>query len=163
MKSSSDSRPTQGFTLVEMLAVCALMAVCALAVLPLSEITSVRWKERELRSALLAIRAAIDEYKRFQDEIGPKGVYAGSGYPPDLWVLVEGVPDPRPHARTARKVWLRRLPRDPFAPEHLPADQTWGLRSFESPAHLPQPGADVYDVHSLSTRMGTNGIWLRQW
>lgn len=156
-------KPHNGFTLVEMLVVAAMMAIVATAVLPMADIASVRGKERELRRSLLEIRSAIDAYKRFVDEARPPSARGTTGYPPDLQSLVQGLPDTRPGAPTPRIVWLRRLPRDPFAPTDLAAEQTWGLRSYDSPADAPRAGADVYDVYSLSTRRGSNGIWLRQW
>lgn len=163
MKPLTRRRAVRGFTLVEVLAVAAMMSVLALAVLPLAEIANTRWKERELRSALREIRAAIDAYKRFSDETTPVAQRRGSGYPPSLAALVDGLPDTRPAAPSARVVWLRRVPRDPFASAGVSAEASWGLRSYDSPADAPRPGADVYDVYSLSPRIGSNGIELRQW
>lgn len=164
-----------GFTLVEMLVVLAMMSVVAMAILPLSEIANTRWKERELRTALHEIRTAIDEYKRLTDRTtgdrttgdrttGERAA-AGSGYPPTLQALLEGVParDSAQGSAPRPRPLLRRIPRDPFAPDGVPAERSWGLRSYDSPAHTPRPGVDVYDVYSLSPRMGSNGIWLRQW
>ena len=107
---------------------------------------------------------AIDAYKKVSDASMPASApRAGgvSGYPPTLAALVQGLPDPQASGRTI--YFLRRVPRDPFAPDALPADQTWGLRSFASPADAPAPGADVYDVHSLAEGTGLNGVPLRQW
>lgn len=155
----------RGFTLVEMLVVCAMMSILAMAVLPLAEISLARWKERELRAALREIRGAIDAYKKAADQIGtPKSGESGeSGYPPSLQALVDGLADPRPRAPSPRLVFLRRVPRDPFAPDGVVPEQSWGLRSYASPAHAPRPGVDVYDVYSLSARTGSNGIALRNW
>ena len=84
-----------GFTLVEMLVVTGLMAVLAMAALPMAEITSARAKEQELRLALREIRAAIDAYKRFSDEASLPASRQGSGYPPQLATLTEGAVDLR--------------------------------------------------------------------
>ena len=86
-----------------------------------------------------------------------------SGYPPNLDVLWQGVPDlSRPDHR--KIYFLRRLPRDPFYPDQsAPPDQTWGTRCYASPPDDPQPGADVYDIHSLSPQTGLNGVPYRDW
>lgn len=152
----------EGFTLVEMLVVVAMMSVLAMAVLPLAEVSSARSKERELRDALREIRLAIDQYKAASDRL-PAGRAHGTGYPPSLGALVAGIVDPRDPPGSPLRPLLRRVPRDPFAPDGLPAEQSWGLRSFDSPAHAPRAGDDVYDVFTLSARVGTNGIPLRQW
>lgn len=150
-------RLVAGFTLIEMLVVAAMLSILALAALPMAEIAQTRWKERELRAALWEIRAAIDAYKRQHDEAsaGRAQGGGGSGYPPSLESLLVGVVPARP--------LLRRIPRDPYAPDGVAAEQSWGLRSFASPAHAPRPGDDVYDVYSTSTRVGSNGIALAKW
>jgi general secretion pathway protein G len=85
-----------------------------------------------------------------------------SGYPPNLEVLVEGVPDITQPDR--RKIYfLRRLPRDPMNPDkELAPAQSWGLRSYESPADAPAPGEDVYDIYSTSDAVGLNGVPYRE-
>lgn len=153
-------RLNDGFTLVEMMAVVAILSVVSLMILPIAQITTQREKERELRRALWTIRDAIDAYKRDVDQ-GLAASATPSGYPPSLTILVAGVPDARAVGSIRR--YLRQLPRDPFAPPEIAAESSWGIRSYASPVDEPRQIDDVYDVHSTATRLGTNGIPLRSW
>jgi general secretion pathway protein G len=150
----------RGFTLIELLIAVAVIAVLASIAQPLSELSVQRTKEQELRRALRDIRDALDAYKRAADEGRIVRAADQSGYPPSLAMLVEGVPDARSPAG-AKLYFLRRLPKDPFAPAG--SEQAWGVRSYASPPERPVPGRDVFDVHSLSPRAGLNGVPYREW
>lgn len=150
-----------GFTLVELLVVMAVLGILAMAAMPLAEVSVQRDREQELRRGLWQIRDAIDAYKRAVDT-GHVAVSAGvSGYPTNLQVLVEGVPDAKATGQT--QYFLRRVPRDPFADESVSAADSWGLRSYASAPESPRAGADVYDVYSRSNKIGLNGVALRDW
>lgn len=154
---------TAGFTLIEMAIVVAIIGVLATGIAPLSQLVHQRAQERELRQALRDIRSALDRYHQAHES----GLIArqadGSGYPPKLEVLTEGVPDAR-SADGRMLYFLRRLPRDPFHPDpRAPAAATWGLRSYASPPDDPQAGKDVFDVYSLSPAVGLNGVPHRAW
>ncbi len=155
-------KPQRGFTLVEMLAVVTIVGILAAAAQPLSVWVHKRQQENELRQNLRSIRQALDAYKQAGQE-GRIAVAAdASGYPPSLSSLVEGVPDLKDPK--GRKIYfLRRLPRDPFADNSLPAARSWGLRSYESPADSPQPGRDVFDVYSRAPGLGLDGTPYREW
>jgi general secretion pathway protein G len=149
----------RGYTLVELLAVLAILSILAMGAAPLAELASQRQKEQVLRDALWEIRGALDAYKRAVDGGQLPRQAGGSGYPPGLTALVEGVTG----AQGQRLYFLRRLPRDPFAPPEQTAEASWALRCYDSPPEAPRPGADVYDVQSRSTRIGSNGIPLKDW
>lgn len=153
----------RGFTLIELLVTVVLVTILATAALPLSELTVKRSKEQELRIALRELRTAIDAYKQAGDEGRIEKAITASGYPETLDILVEGAVNIKSPGHE-RIYFLRRLPRDPFfADADVPAAETWGQRSYASPADDPQEGDDVYDVFSLSEGTGLNGIPYRQW
>jgi len=151
-----------GFTLVEMVAVVAIVGVLASAAVPLGLWMQKRQRETELRLALRTIRNAIDAYKLSVDQGRIATAADASGYPPTLQVLVDGVPGIGP--LEGRRVYLlRSLPRDPFADPALAPGQTWSLRAYESPPDAPQAGRDVFDVHSLSEGRALDGSLYREW
>jgi general secretion pathway protein G len=80
-----------GFTLIELLVTLALVALVALVAVPLSEVSSLRQKESELRLNLRTIRAALDAYKAGVDAGEIVRDTGASGYPRSLEVLVNGV------------------------------------------------------------------------
>jgi general secretion pathway protein G len=156
-------RAQRGFTIIELLVVMAVLGILGAALLPLSETLVTAQKERALKQALWELRDAIDRYKAYGDEgliAPPKRANAASGYPPNLQTLVAGSPQSE---GSARHFFLRRIPRDPFAAPELPAEQTWGLRSYASPPDKPLAGADVYDVYSLSTAKALDGSYYKDW
>jgi general secretion pathway protein G len=157
------AKRARGFSLIELLVVIAMMAVLASIGFPLAELSHRRAQEEELRRSLREIRTALDAYKRMVDAGLIARPAGGSGYPPNLRVLVEG----EVNAQTplaSRLYFLRRLPRDPMAAETLTdAAETWGLRSYDSPPNDPQVGRDVYDVFSKAQGAGLDGRPYRQW
>ena len=153
----------RGFTLIELVVTVAIVGILAATVLPLAQISAQRAKESELRVALRQIRDAIDAYKAAGDAGQIERQADASGYPPSLRVLAGGVADIK-SAEPKRIYFLRRVPRDPFYPDiDTPDDETWGLRSYESPPDAPAPGDDVFDVYSLSEKAGLNGLPYREW
>jgi len=152
----------RGFTLIEMLVVLAMLGLLASAARPLLEMSVQRSREHELRQALRTLREALDAYKRAVDTGSIVLSPEDSGYPQKLQLLVDGVVDAKsPNGR--RIFFLRRLPRDPFAPADLDAAETWGLRSYDSAPDDPRAGKDVFDVYSRSERKALDGSRLKDW
>ncbi len=152
----------QGFSLVELLAVVAIMSILATIGLPLMELSQRRTQEEDLRRSLREIRSALDQYKQLVDTGRIAQQAGGSGYPPSLEVLSQGVVDAQ-SPQAAKIYLLRQLPRDPMAPADQAATNTWAPRSYASPPDDPQPGQDVFDVHSKSSAVGLNGVPYAQW
>ena len=186
-------RGVRGFTLIELVVTLALVSLMAMVAVPLYEVTAVRMKEMELRTALRQIRTALDAYKDAADAGKVQKDASDSGYPPSLKVLVEGVDAVQTAANMAgsssnassnsasnsssnfgansgnsngptRLMFLRQVPRDPFTPDpSVPPEEQWDTRSYGSPPSDPQPGKDVYDVMSKSTAVGSNGLAYKDW
>jgi general secretion pathway protein G len=152
-----------GFTLIELVVVIAIVAILATGLVPLAELANQRSKEQELHAALRDLRTAIDAYKQAADEGRVERKADETGYPRSLDDLAAGVAnakDPEKH----KIYFLRRIPRDPFFPDpEVPAQKTWGLRSYDSPPDEPKAGKDVFDVYSLSAQKGLNGVPYKQW
>ena len=156
------SRTPAGFTLIELIVTVAIVLILSSAAMPLADIAARRVKEHELRTALRQIRTAIDAYRTAVDEGKIARKADESGYPPTLAALAGGVGDiSKP--QIPKIYFLRRVPRDPFAPPDLEPHETWAVRSYESPPDAPRPGRDVFDVASRAEGVGLNGIPYGKW
>ena len=150
-------RAWRGFTLAEMVMVCALLVILAGVALPVARNSVRRGKEIELRLHLRKMRNAIDEYKRYSDAQLIPVELGSQGYPTELELLVEGVDIVGQVDKQVR--FLRRIPVDPMTGE-----DEWGLRSFQDePDSTSWGGEDVYDVYSLSEGVGLNGVPYAEW
>lgn len=158
------SRFRSGFTLIELVVTVAIVAVLATMALPLSEVMVQRNKEQELRLALREIRTALDAYHEAVEEGRIAQSATLSGYPETLKVLVDGVADASSPELKSKLFFLRRIPRDPMFPDpSRPNEETWGKRSYASSADAPEEGEDVFDVYSMASGVGLNGIPYRDW
>ncbi len=156
-RSRIDSRRKRGYTMVEMVVVCALLVIVAAVALPTAKYSIKRGKEMELRQALRQMRNAIDEFKRYSDA-GLIPVELGTdGYPSELEILIEGVEVVGQIDKSVR--FLRRLPVDPMTGE-----AEWGLRSFQDDFDSDSWGGEnVFDVYSLSEGVGLDGVPYQEW
>ena len=148
---------SRGFTLTELLVVCAVLSILAGVTFPTVKYTRKRMKEVELHAQLREMRAAIDEFKRYSDSGFLAIEFGTDGYPKDLEVLVEGVDVVGQIDKKAR--FLRRIAVDPMT-----GVDEWGLRSYQDePDSSSWGGENVYDVYSLSAGTGLNGIPYSKW
>lgn len=158
---SLSSRKHYGFTLVELLVTLALLALLVASASPVLQLNTKREKERELKRALWQIRDALDAYKDAVDQGLIKKTAEGSGYPPNLAILVTGVENAQ-DTKKKKLFFLRRIPRDPFAADAtLSNAATWQLRAYDGA--LDEMAQDVYDVSSRSPAMGINQQPYSEW
>jgi general secretion pathway protein G len=152
-----------GFTLLELVIAIAILSILVVMAVPVVRLEIQRQKEADLRQDLRELRSAIDAYKRAGDEGRIVRRADASGYPPRLEDLLRGSADAK-DAKARTIYFLRRIPRDPFNddPGLAPAD-TWGKRSYASPPDAPVEGDDVFDVYSLASGTGINGVPYREW
>lgn len=169
MTVASRRATSRGFTFIELVITLALVGLLSMLAVPLYEMTATRMKESELRQALRTIRSGIDAYKAATDSGSLAREAGDSGYPPSLEKLTEplelqGKRDLSGSIASRRMAILRQLPRDPFSTDpEIPAWQMWNTRAYASRADDPQPGDDVFDVSSKSSRIGLDGTPYSSW
>jgi general secretion pathway protein G len=152
----------RGYTFVELLVVTALLAILASAVMPMARVATQRQREIELRRALREMRTAIDRFKDAADQ----GLIANTdleardeGYPPDLDVLVEGMPAAADPLGRRKLKFLRRVPIDPMT--HT---TDWGKRSYQDrPDSRSWGGQNVFDVYTTSDGTALDGTKYSEW
>ena len=155
--SSQNRRSISGFTIAELVVVCALLLILAAIAMPVTKFTVKRGKEMDLRSHLRRLRNAVDEYKRYSDAGLLPIDFGTEGYPSELELLVEGVAVVGEIDR--KKRFLRRIPVDPMT-----GKAEWGLRSYQDePDSRSWSGDNVFDVYSLSRGVGLNGVPYAEW
>ncbi len=151
-----------GVSLVELVSVTAIVLVLASLTLPVANTMVKRHKEIELRRALREIREALDRFQLDTERFpGIRTLHLSAvnaeGYPEKLEWLVEGL-DIGDAAGTKIK-YLRRLPLDPMT-----GKREWGARSSrDGPDALFSDGINIFDVYSMSDKMGLNEVSYRKW
>jgi general secretion pathway protein G len=162
-------RGARGFTLLELMVTLAIVAILGVLTVPVVEVSVQREKEQQLRVALREIREALDAYKRAGEGGLIDVLPDASGYPVTLDLLVDGVPRREDYknkkiTKIYKVYFLRRVPRDPFNEQAgLAPSATWGQRSYASEPGEPREGVDIFDVYSLSRKVGLNGIPYTSW
>jgi general secretion pathway protein G len=139
-----------GFTLIELMIVVSIIGILASIAVPNYQRSVIRAREAVLSDILYTFRKAIDEY------------YADKGkYPDALNDLVD-------------KGYMRGMPTDPFtkkndtwvtvAPPVVASEAVPGESAVPTTGVAPVvDSGNVYDVHSGSDIVGSNGIPLNEW
>ena len=146
-----------GLTLVELVVVLAVLGVLAAVAMPLMEVTVKRTKELELRRSLRETREALDRFKVEYDKARNKAKDAREIFVQRVSVDRTGYPLTLPELMETKI--LRRIPRDPMAP-----DSSWVARSYSDSLDSSVTDArDVWDVRSSSTARALDGSTYDTW
>ncbi|HEY2828732.1 MAG TPA: prepilin-type N-terminal cleavage/methylation domain-containing protein [Thermoanaerobaculia bacterium] len=148
-------RSTRGFTIAELITVCAIIAVLSGLALPVARFAFRRQKEIELKERLVRITDAIDRYRALRvaplpDNIkNPPDLNQGE-YPKTLDELTKPI-----ELNSGKKVRLLNE-RDLTDPITGQADWTLLSSSDDLDEHFSN-GYNVFDVHSKSTALALDG------
>ncbi|MBI5657565.1 MAG: general secretion pathway protein GspG, partial [Geobacter sp.] len=121
--------------LIELMIVVSIIGILAAIAVPNYKWGIIRAKEAVLRENLYNMRTTIDQY------------YADQGrYPDSLQEMVD-------------KKYLRGLPKDPFTGK----TDTWIVQPPQQPTDGSKVEGSVYEVHSGSDLIGSNGTPYNEW
>ena len=125
----------KGFTLIELLIVITLIMILAGIAMVQYQNSVLRAKEAVLKTDLLHMRDAIDQY------------YADKGkYPASLDTLVS-------------ERYMREIPVDPFTDRR----DSWVIEPAEPDPSNPSGGPGIYNVRSGTDRTAMNGTRYSSW
>lgn len=144
---------SQGFTIAELITVCAIITILSAIALPVARFGFRRQKEIELRDTLRRITDAIDKWHDYKIAGRIKGQFnVGQGdYPKELKDLIE----PLELLPDGKKVRLLRE-RDLIDP--MTGKKEWTtLSSTDDPDSSSSNEDNVFEVHSKSTALSLDG------
>jgi general secretion pathway protein G len=125
---------SNGFTLIELMIVVAIMGILITIAAPNLKQSLVRAREAVLKEDLFQMREAIDQY------------YADNGkYPETLMNLI--------NTQERTRSYLREIPKDPFT----------GADDWITVAPEGSNESGVFDVHSASPLLAVDGTAYNTW
>ncbi|MBV9496565.1 MAG: prepilin-type N-terminal cleavage/methylation domain-containing protein [Acidobacteria bacterium] len=145
----------KGFTIAELITVCAIIAILAAMAVPVARFGIRRQRELELRERLRKITEAIDRYHELRAAPAPNNIKGqpdvGQGaWPKDLDELVKGV-----ELTNGKKIKLLR-PRDLVDP--MTGKKEWiTLSDTNDPDDSDGNGNNVFEVRSKSKALALDG------
>ena len=128
-------RGTRGFTLVEILVVLTIAVLVIAMAIPQYQRSVLKVKENVLRDNLDTLRTVIDHYS-YDKEKAPQSLQ-------DL--VSEG--------------YLRVIPFDPMTG----SNQSWQVVMEEASQSVNQSEPGIWDVHSGSDKIGSDGTRYSEW
>ena len=149
------NRNSSGFTIAELITVCAIIAILAAVAMPVASFGFRRQREIELRERLRKITDSIDRYHDLMTMQGPvrpaqMQALGSDGYPKELDELVKGV------KMSDGKVIKLLRERDLIDP--MTGKSEWNtLSTTDDPDTISSDDANVYEVHSTSTALSLDG------
>jgi general secretion pathway protein G len=132
---SGKGRSRRGFTFVELMVVITIIVILVTMAIPIYQRSITRAKESVLKNNLFTLRTVIDNYT-YDKEKAPQSLQ-------DL--VTEG--------------YLRSIPNDPMTG----SNSSWRTVMEDASQSVSQSEPGIFDVHSGSDKIGSDGTPYSEW